>query len=126
MTLSGSDIFEEPRTPRPGCCVAPVGVAGVGEEAPRIQGASSVGWRGLGPEVAGIRIGEELGVLELGGALSPDGEDKDGSITSFLSGGEDGTGVPFLIYTGCLFPNPPLSLLEPTLGWTSLRETSLK
>lgn len=126
MTLSGSDICEEPRTLKPGCYVAPVGVAGVGEEAPRIQGASSVGWRGLGPEVAGIRIGEELGVLELGGALSPDGEDKNGSITSFLSGGEDGTGVPFLICTGCLFPNPPLSLLEPTLGWTALRETPLK
>lgn len=31
-----------------------------------------MGWRGLGPEVAGIRIGEELGVLELGGAVSPD------------------------------------------------------
>ena len=44
----------------------------MGEEAPRVQGVSSMGWRGLGPEVAGIRIGEELGVLELGGAVSPD------------------------------------------------------
>ena len=73
MTLSGSDICEEHRTLRPGCSVTPVGVSGVGEEAPRIQGASSVGWRGLGSEVAGIHIGKEFGVLELGGALSPDG-----------------------------------------------------
>ena len=74
---------------------------------------------GWGLRSLGSALGKSLGFSSWA-VLSPLIEDKDGNITFFLPGGEDGTVVPF-ICIGCLFPNPPLSLLEPTLGWTALR-----